>query len=121
MMVDDAHFVGELATMMQPRAGLRIPVELPAEVRWKNRSGNKRHVHGVTGNISGNGLFLTVPVRPRRQTPITVTVLLPSEVTQIPLELLCEGRVIRWNQPGELVGMGATIDDYELRPARRKA
>jgi hypothetical protein len=101
---------------MHPRASLRIPVELPAKVRWKSYTGNRRQVQGKTGNISGNGLFLTVPIRPRCQTPITVTVFLPAEVTQMPLELLCQGRVVRWNRPGELSGLGATIEDYELRP-----
>ena len=33
------------------RAGLRIPVKFPMEVRWKNRWGRSRHVQGKTGNI----------------------------------------------------------------------
>jgi hypothetical protein len=102
--------------MIHPRAGFRIPVELPAKVRWKSGAGTRRQVEGKTGNISGNGLFLTVPVRPRRKTPVTVTVFLPAEITQTHLELLCQGRVVRWSQPGEVPGVGATIEDYELRP-----
>jgi hypothetical protein len=105
--------------MRQSRAGSRIPVELPAEVRWKSRSGNLRQVEGKTGNISGTGLFLTVPVRPHLQTPITIRVSLPAEVTGVPVQLLCYGRVVRWSQADELPGVAAIIDDYELRPAHR--
>jgi hypothetical protein len=103
----------------QSRAGSRIPVELPAEVRWKSRSGNFRQVEGMTGNISASGLFLSVPVRPHLKTQVTIRVSLPVEVTQIPVELLCRGRVVRWSRPKELPGLGAIIDDYELRPAHR--
>jgi hypothetical protein len=106
--------------MSQRRAGLRIPVELPVEVRWRGPSGIHRKITGKTGNISGNGLYMTVPVRPRRETPITVTVFLPSEVTKVSLELRCHGRVMRWSEPGEEPGMGATIEDYELRPVHRQ-
>jgi hypothetical protein len=101
----------------QSRAGSRIPVELPAEVRWKSRSGNLRHAEGKTENISGSGLFLAVPVRPHLQTPITIRVPLPAEVTGVPVELVCHARVVRWSQPDELQGVAAIIDDYELRPA----
>lgn len=106
--------------MIHPRFGKRIPVHLPAQVRWTSRSGNARHVQGKTGNISGNGLFLAVPNRPRVATPITVSVLLPAEITRVPYELFCQGRVIRWNRSDEGVGLGATIEDYQLRPARRE-
>jgi len=105
--------------MRPPRTGYRIPVALPAEIRWKNRKGGNRQMRGTTGNISGTGLFMAVPVRPRLETPITVKVILPTHVAKIPVELLCKGRVIRWNLPGEVPGLGATIDDYELRPAAR--
>ena len=107
--------------MRPPRAGLRIPIELPAQIRWRSRKGTSRQIQGTTGNISGNGIFMAVPVRPSLETPITVKVTLPANVVKIPVELLCKGRVIRWNLPGELPGMGATIDDYELRPAHRSA
>ena len=100
------------------RTGIRIPLEFPVEVRWKSRSGNSRHVEGKTGNISGNGLFMSIPVRPPRKTPLTMRVFLPPTVTRVPVELLCNGRVVRWSCPGESTGMGATIDEYELRPTR---
>jgi len=100
------------------RSGIRIPVELPAEVHWKSRRGHTRCVEGKTGNISGNGLFVNIPVRPPCKTSVTMRVFLPATMTSVPIELLCNGRVIRWNCPGEARGMGATIDEYELRPAR---
>jgi len=103
----------------QPRTGLRVPVHLAIEVRWKNRTGKYRQARGKTANVSGSGLFMAVPVRPRRATPITITVMLPKEVTRTPVELYCQGRVVRWSGAGELPGIGAIIDEYELRPARR--
>jgi hypothetical protein len=98
------------------RTGLRIPLEFPVEVCWKSRSGNFRHVKGKTGNISGNGLFMSIPVRPPRETPLTIRVFLPPTFTLVPVELLCNGRVIRWSCPGESTGVGATIDEYEFHP-----
>jgi hypothetical protein len=65
-------------------------------------------------------LFLVVRKRLRRSTPITITVELPLEYTKVPLELHCRGRVVRWNQPEEQPGMGAIIDDYELRRMHRR-
>lgn len=105
--------------MRQLRTSLRIPVELPIEVRWKSHSGNYRQVRGKTGNISGTGLLMTVPLRPRRATPITMIVDLPVEVTHSPLELHCQGRVVYCKREGDLLGVAAVIDAYELRPARR--
>jgi hypothetical protein len=103
------------------RSGIRIPLELPVEVYWKSRWGQSRQVEGKTGNISGNGLFMSIPIRPPRKTPVTMRVLLPAAITRFPVELLCNGRVIRWSCPGESRGMGATIDEYEFRPTRRLA
>jgi len=87
-------------------------------VHWKSRGGRIRRVEGKTGNISGNGLFTIIPVRPPCKTTVTMRVHLPENMTPVPVELQCNGRVIRWNCPGEARGMGATIDEYEFRPAR---
>jgi hypothetical protein len=94
-------------------------MELPVEIRWKSRTGVRRQAAGKTGNISGSGLFIEVPARLPRATSVMIKVQLPSEVTQVPLELLCQGRVIRWHRGGEVQGLGAVIDDYELRPVSR--
>jgi hypothetical protein len=104
-----------------PRAGLRIPVEFPVEVSWRSRRGRSHHVEGKTGNISGNGLFMRIPVRPPPKTPVTMRVFLPATITRVPVELHCNGRVIRWSCPGESRGMGATIDEYEFRPTHTQA
>jgi hypothetical protein len=48
-----------------------------------------------------------------------IKVALPHEVTQVPLELSCQGRVVRWKQDGQVEGLCAVIDDYELRPVSR--
>jgi len=100
------------------RSGIRIPVVLPVEVHWKSRGGRTRRVEGTTGNISGNGLFTIIPVRPPCKTTVTMRVHLPANMTPVPVELLCNGRVTRWNRSGEARGVGATIDEYEFRPAR---
>jgi hypothetical protein len=103
------------------RSGRRIPVELQVEVHWKSRGGRSRRVEGKTGNISGNGLFMSIPVRPPCKTSVTMRVLLPATITRVPIELLCNGRVIRWSCPSEAMGVGATIDDYEFRPTCTQA
>jgi len=100
------------------RSGIRIPVELPVVVNWKSRAGHSRHAEGKTGNISGNGLFTCIPIRPPCKTAVKMRVRLPANMTRVPVELLCNGRVIRWSCPGEERGMGATIDEYEFRPTR---
>ncbi len=89
---------------------------LPVEIRWINRAGSEKQAVGRTGNISGNGLFIEIPVRLQRETAFTMRVELPRKPAQGPLELLCQGRVVRWNRRGEAQGLGAVIDQYELRP-----
>lgn len=89
---------------------------LPVEIRWTGRTGSQKQAVGRTGNISGNGLFIEIPVRLQRETAFTMRVELPRKPAQGPLELLCQGRVVRWNRRGEVQGLGAVIDEYELRP-----
>ena len=108
--------LGVMKSMNQRRASQRIPMELPVEIRWTNRAGSPKQAKGKTGNISGSGLFIEIPVRLHRATTVTIKVVLPSAATQVPLELLCQGRVVRWNQRGHVQGLGAVIDEYELRP-----
>ena len=105
--------------MSQRRISKRIPMELPVEIQWKGRAGSQRHAMGKTGNISGSGLFIEIATRLHRATSVKIKVLLPREVTQVQLELLCEGRVVRWNRHGQVQGLGAVIDEYELRPVSR--
>jgi len=59
----------------------RIPVELPVSLRWRTSAGAARQIRGKTENVSGTGLFVVAPVRLRRETPISFTVILPQEVT----------------------------------------
>jgi len=105
--------------MSPPRTGQRFPMELPVEIQWKSPAGSLKKASGKTANISGSGVFIELPIRLRRATSITIKVVLPPEVTHVPLELLCKGRVVRWNQHGQVQGVGATIDEYELRPVPR--
>jgi hypothetical protein len=105
--------------MNQFRAGVRVPLELPVHIRWKSRTGIRREARGTTANISGNGLSVKAPIRVGHRTPITLTVILPADVTRTPLELFCQGRVV-WRD-AKLPGIGATIEDYQLRPARHPA
>jgi len=96
------------------RAGTRIPVELPVLMRWKSRAGIERLAQGKTASMSGNGLFIVAPVRLRRDTPISFTVVLPAEITHVPMQLQCAGRVIRQRRTGTPAGLGVVIDDYRF-------
>jgi hypothetical protein len=103
------------------RTGMRIPVELPVQLRWKSPKGKSRSAQGTTVCMSCNGLFITTPVRLRHETPLTVTVTLPTGLTRTPLEIECQARVVRQKQPVSPPGIGAIIDDYRFRPATRPA
>ena len=105
--------------MNQNRISRRIPMELPVEIEWRSRTGNPRQARGKTGNISGNGLFIEIPNRPQRATSIMIKVMLPLEITKVPMELLCQARVVRWNHHRQFQGVGAVIDEYELRRVPR--
>jgi hypothetical protein len=109
--------LGVVKTMNQRRASQRIPMELPVEIRWKGRAGSSKQAMGKTGNISGSGLFMELPVRLHRETSVTIKVVLPRKGSHVPLELLCQGRIVRWSRHGQVRGLGAVIDEYELRPA----
>jgi len=56
------------------RGGTRIAVELPVQIRWKTQSGIERSAQGKTGSMSGNGVFILVPIRLRHDTHIHFTV-----------------------------------------------
>jgi hypothetical protein len=71
---------------------------------------------GKTGDISGNGLFIEMPIRLYRATSLMINVVLPGAATQSPLELASQGRVVRWKQDGQVEGLCVVIDEYELRP-----
>jgi hypothetical protein len=105
--------------MNERRVSQRIPMGLPIEIRWKTRAGTLKQAMGKTGNISGNGLFIEIPIRLPRSTSLMMNMLLPRGLTQVPLELSCEGRVVRWERDGQVEGVCVVIDEYELRPVSR--
>ena len=108
-----------MVSMKERRTSQRIPMRHPVEIRWKTRAGKLKHAMGKTGDLSGNGLFIEIPIRLPRATSLMIKVLLPRGVPQVPLELSCEGRVVRWKRDGPVEGMCVVIDDYELRPVKR--
>jgi autotransporter translocation and assembly factor TamB len=108
-----------MATPSYVRSGVRIPVELPAQVRWRTLKGKVHRAKGKTLTVSGNGLFMSVPVRIRQNTHISVTLALPVNLTKVPVELRCKARVVRLDPHGQVLGIGAIIDDYQIRPSRR--
>jgi hypothetical protein len=119
-LLHEALSAGVLIIMVnQHRTSTRLPMELPVEIRWKSPGGGQKQAMGKTGNISGTGLFIEIPIRLQRATIVRIKVVLPREGDHVPLELLCEGRVVRWNQRGKVQGMAAVIDSYELRPMSR--
>jgi len=105
--------------MQYLRTGGRIPIELPLEIRWKARDGKLQRAEGKTASISANGVLMTVPVKLPPHTPITIAVNLPVEFTKVPLQILCQGRVVR--QSAKVSGLRAVIDNYKLRPVRHAA
>jgi hypothetical protein len=107
--------------MNERRANQRIPMGLPVEIQWKTRAGSLKQAMAKTGDISGSGLFIEIPIRLPRATALMIKVVLPREVTQVPSELLCQGRVVRWKRDGQVEGLCVVIDEYELRPVSRAA
>ncbi len=102
--------------MHERRVSQRIPMGLPVEIRWKTRAGTLKQATGTTGNISGNGLFIEIPIRLPLSTSLMMNMLLPRGQTQVPLELSCQGRVVRLKGNGQVDGLCVVIDEYELRP-----
>lgn len=103
------------------RGGSRIPVELPVTIRWKTQAGLERRVQGKTENMSGTGLFVVTSVRLRNDTPIQLTVALPTEITKTPVRLHCVGRVMHQHRTRAVSGFGVVIDNYHLAAAARPA
>ena len=103
------------------REGTRIPLELPVQVRWKSPAGIERFAQGKTGCMSGNGLLILAPVRLRKDTLISFEVSLPLEITRVPVQLLCKGRVVRQHRSGATAGLGVVLDDYRLAALKRPA
>ena len=97
------------------RSSARLPLELPARVRWKGLKGVEE-AEGKTGNISGNGEFFVVSARLGPDTPITFSVRFPPEIVKASVELVGQGRVVRQSRSGEPSGVAVIIDDYQLVP-----
>lgn len=110
---------GRLMNMNFLRSGARIPLELPVQITWRTRAGQPKHAQGKTATMSGNGLYMEIPIRLRALTPISITVSLPIELTKMPLQLLCEGRVVKQEGDTLPTGLGAIIDDYRIRRVPR--
>jgi PilZ domain len=100
------------------RGSLRVPLELPVQIRWKSAGGRTQRVEGKTSNISGNGLFMAIPRRLRPGARIAFTIMLPAEIAKIPIKLICRGRVVRQHKSNSLKGVAAIIDDYKLIPVK---
>ena len=104
------------------RLGIRFPVELPVRVQWKTRPGKVRQIRGKITTMSGNGVFMRLPSQLRPNTRLTLTVTLPTEITKVPLRLRCQARVVSLKEAETYpFGIGAVIDDYQIRPARQHA
>ncbi len=104
------------------RLGIRFPVEFPVKVQWKAGPGKVRQIQGKITTMSGNGVFMRLPSQLRPNTRVTLTVSLPTEITKIPLKLRCQARVVGQKEGDAFpFGIGAVIDDYQLRAARQRA
>jgi len=82
-------------------------------------------MHQVQGKIvtmSGNGVFMRLPSQLPANTSISLTVILPPENARIPLKILCQARVVGQKEGVTYpFGIGAIIDDYQIRPVRQPA
>jgi hypothetical protein len=107
--------------MHERRQGKRYPLTLPAKVRWKARRGSVGRAEVRTGDMSSSGLLVVMPNPLPLGTTINVTINLPVELTKVPVELSCLGRVVRKSRIGKNEGIGAIIEDFQLRPLRLKA
>jgi len=75
-------------------------------------------MQGEIVTMSGNGVFMRLPSQLSPNTRITLTVSLPTEVTRTPLKLFCQARVVDQKEVRTYpFGIGAIIDDYQIRPA----
>jgi hypothetical protein len=54
-------------------------------------------------------------------TTINITTNLPIELTKVPVELSCLGRVVHMSRMGKGQGISAIIEDFQLRASRQKA
>jgi hypothetical protein len=107
--------------MLERRQGKRYPLELPVKIRWKAEGGSVVRAKGTTGDISPIGLLVVMTNPLPVGTSINVTINLPIEITKVPVELSCLGRVVRKSRMGKNQGIGAIIEDFELRPTRPRA
>ena len=107
--------------MLERRQGKRYPLDLPAQVRWKARGRGAGRAQGRTGDISSSGLLVVIPTSLPLGTIINVTINLPVELTKVPVQLTCLGRVVRKSRMGKGQGISAIIEDFQLRASRQKA
>jgi hypothetical protein len=107
--------------MLERRQGKRYPLTLPARVRWKARGRSVGRAQGKIGDISSSGLLVVIPKPLPLGTTINVTINLPMELTKVPVELSCLGRVVRKSRMGKGQGISAIIEDFQLRAPRQKA
>jgi hypothetical protein len=70
--------------------------------------------------MSSSGLLVVIPNPLPLGTTINVTINLPIELTKVPVELSCLGRVVRKSRMGKGQGISAIIEDFQLRPSRQK-
>jgi hypothetical protein len=65
-------------------------------------------------------LLVVIPNPLPLGTTINVTINLPVELTKVPVELSCLGRVVRKSRMGKGQGISAIIEDFQLRTSRPK-
>ena len=76
---------------------------------------------GEIRDISSSGLLVVIPNHLPLGTTINVTIHLPVELTKVPVELSCLGRVVRKSRMAKGQGISAIIGDFQLRPSPQKA
>ena len=122
MVCAEAAWFAREVTLNCLRLGIRFPVELPVKVQWKTRPGKVHRIQGKITTMSGNGVFMRLPSQLRPNTRILLIVTLPTEITKVPLKLRCQARVVGQREAESFpFGIGAVIDDYQIRMVRQAA
>lgn len=94
------------------RTAVRFPMKLLLEIRT-----SEGVLHGVTDNISANGILFTGSALPEVDSRIEFTIRMPAAVmgTSEDVSVYCIGRIVRHQQHKGEPHAAAIIDEYSMR------
>ena len=95
------------------RQASRIRVELPAEVMLPDQSETRS---GLTRDVSVSGMFYETEHALPLGAPIRVVLPLERGLPELPLRVLCEGRVVRVESREGKAGVAVAFTSYRFEP-----